>query len=388
MVFWTLTLAYFLSYFFRSANAVIASDLTAALRLSDADLGLMTAAFYLGFAGSQLPIGWALDRYGVRVVQTVLLGVAVVGALTFSVADSLFTAALARALLGVGLAGCLMAAFKAFAQWFSPERQATVTGALMALGVLGAMGAASPLAWLSGVAGWRTVFVYGAVFTVVSALLIFAFVRDQPRDQPQQPLESTPFKPLEPRLLLIAVTNFFAAGALLSIQTLWGGKFLFDQYGLEKPAVGALLTVLNLGVFVGYAGIGWLADRYGVVRVARVGLGLFAVCLFGLAVRVPPEFLPTVYFAFGACGTINLLLLFHAKRLYPAALTGRATTLVNTFGIFGTFLLQTGMGVVVDALPTQGYALGFAGMALGLVVTGALYARGQGEPSLEAQEAR
>ena len=92
-VFWSLVLAYFLSYFFRSANAIIAPDLTLALHLSRGDLGLMTAVFYLSFAGGQLPIGWAFDRFGVRFVQPVLLGVAVIGALLFSAAESVWIAA-------------------------------------------------------------------------------------------------------------------------------------------------------------------------------------------------------------------------------------------------------------------------------------------------------
>ena len=372
-MFWTLTLAYFLSYFFRSANAVIAPELSSELRLSSGDLGLMTSLFYLSFAGSQIPIGWALDTYGVRVVQPVLLSIAVLGSVLFSVSSNLVTAGLARALLGIGLAGCLMAAFKAFAQWFPPERQATITGYLMALGVLGALGASTPLAVISDQTGWRSVFVYGAALTVIAAALIALLVRDAPaRSAPRAGTSSFNF--LEPTLLRIALVNFFGAGGLLSIQTLWGGKFLFDVYKLDKPQVGELLTVLNLGVLIGYGAIGWLADRYGLARVVLSGVAAFVVCLCLLAASVPLPMLGAVYFAFGVFGTSNLLLLTHARRLYPAALTGRATTFVNMFGIGGTFLLQALIGVIVGAFPSSGYAISFGLVALGLGLTLMLYA--------------
>ncbi len=65
-VFVLFTLAYFLSYFFRSANAVIAPDLTREMGLDAATLGLMTSLFYLAFAAVQLPLGGALDRWGPR----------------------------------------------------------------------------------------------------------------------------------------------------------------------------------------------------------------------------------------------------------------------------------------------------------------------------------
>lgn len=380
LVFWTLTLAYFLSYFFRSANAVIAPELSTELRLSSGDLGLMTSLFYLSFAGSQIPIGWALDTYGVRLVQPVLLCVAVLGSLLFSVSSSLVTAGLARALLGIGLAGCLMAAFKAFAQWFPPERQATITGYLMALGVLGALGASTPLALISSQTGWRSVFVYGAGLTVFAAALIALLVRDAPQTAAPraEPSRATPaassFNFLDPTLLRISLINFFGAGGLLSIQTLWGGKFLFDVYGLAKPQVGELLTVLNLGVLIGYGAIGWLADRYGLTKVVLSGISAFIACLCLLAAGVPLPVLGAVYFAFGVFGTSNLLLLTHARRLYPAALTGRATTFVNMFGIGGTFLLQALIGVIVGASPNGGYAISFGLLALGLGLTLLLYA--------------
>lgn len=380
LVFWTLTLAYFLSYFFRSANAVIAPELSTELRLSSGDLGLMTSLFYLSFAGSQIPIGWALDTYGVRLVQPVLLSVAVLGSLLFSVSSSLVTAGLARALLGIGLAGCLMAAFKAFAQWFPPERQATITGYLMALGVLGALGASTPLALISSQTGWRSVFVYGAGLTVIAAALIALLVRDAPQTAAPraEPSRATPaassFNFLDPTLLRISLINFFGAGGLLSIQTLWGGKFLFDVYGLAKPQVGELLTVLNLGVLIGYGAIGWLADRYGLTKVVLSGISAFIACLCLLAAGVPLPVLGAVYFAFGVFGTSNLLLLTHARRLYPAALTGRATTFVNMFGIGGTFLLQALIGVIVGASPNGGYAISFGLLALGLGLTLLLYA--------------
>lgn len=380
LVFWTLTLAYFLSYFFRSANAVIAPELSTELRLSSGDLGLMTSLFYLSFAGSQIPIGWALDTYGVRLVQPVLLSVAVLGSLLFSVSSSLVTAGLARALLGIGLAGCLMAAFKAFAQWFPPERQATITGYLMALGVLGALGASTPLALISSQTGWRSVFVYGAGLTVFAAALIALLVRDAPQTAAPraEPSRATPaassFNFLDPTLLRISLINFFGAGGLLSIQTLWGGKFLFDVYGLAKPQVGELLTVLNLGVLIGYGAIGWLADRYGLTKVVLSGISAFIACLCLLAAGVPLPVLGAVYFAFGVFGTSNLLLLTHARRLYPAALTGRATTFVNMFGIGGTFLLQALIGVIVGASPNGGYAISFGLLALGLGLTLLLYA--------------
>ena len=48
---------YYLSYLFRSINALIAGDLVAELGLGAADLGLLTSAYFLVFAAVVLPCG-------------------------------------------------------------------------------------------------------------------------------------------------------------------------------------------------------------------------------------------------------------------------------------------------------------------------------------------
>lgn len=375
-MFWLLTSAYFMSYFFRSTNAVIAPDLTRELGLSAANLGLMTSVFYAAFALAQIPIGLCLDRFGPRVVQPMLLGIAVAGSLSFASAHSLAVLTVARALLGIGLGGSLMAAFKAFSLWYPTSRNATVTGFLMAIGALGALAAARPLEWLSGLSGWRSIFVIGAALTVVFALCIAVFVRNHPPGTPW-PKPSSLTNPLEalrdPRVWRIAMLNFFVAGGLLSIQTLWAGPFLTDAYRL--PSAGGLVGVMAVGVALGYFGIGWLADRFGIVRVAVLILLGLIVCEIALAARVPIQALAVVYFAFGAFGTGNLLLLSHARAIFPPELTGRVTTTANMFGIGGTFVLQWLIGVVVSAFPrSQGhyppeaYSLAFGSLALCTVI--------------------
>jgi len=65
--------AYILSYAFRSVNAVIAPELMADLKISNAQLGLLSAAYFVGFSAMQIPLGIALDKFGVRRVESILL---------------------------------------------------------------------------------------------------------------------------------------------------------------------------------------------------------------------------------------------------------------------------------------------------------------------------
>src|SRR5262249_10208311 len=97
-VFLPFVAGYYLSYLFRTVNAVIAAPLTAELGLGAGDLGLLTAVYFLTFAAAQIPIGVLLDRYGPRRIQSTLLVYAAAGAALFAASDNFFLLLVGRAL--------------------------------------------------------------------------------------------------------------------------------------------------------------------------------------------------------------------------------------------------------------------------------------------------
>lgn len=386
-VFGCFTAAYFLSYFFRSANAVLAPDLSAELNLGAAELGLMTSLFFAAFAAVQLPLGVALDKLGPRWMTPALMVVGVAGSVLFAAAPSFAWLALGRALIGVGMAGILMGALTAFSRWFPARRYATVSGLLVGIGSTGALVAAAPLAWLNTVMGWRGVFGWGALVIALVALSIVLFTRNAP------PGEAAPHAPTRAaggmgavfgdlRFWRIAVLVFFTNGTLLAFQGLWAGPYLFDIYRLGRVEAGGVLAWLSVGATLGFALAGWLADRLGLTRVVVVGSALFVALQAGLAVTPPALALPGLLLAFGLSGAASMLLLTQARLAFPAHLTGRAVTAVNVFGIGGTFLLQSLMGVLIGAFPKdaaghyppEAYALTLSLSALGTLLALLFYA--------------
>jgi MFS family permease len=112
---------YFLSYTYRTVNAVIGPVLVDELGLDAAGLGLLTSAYFIAFAAIQLPLGILLDRFGPRRVEACLLLCAAAGAVVFGLSRDLSQLALGRALIGLGVSCCLMASFKANTQFWPPE---------------------------------------------------------------------------------------------------------------------------------------------------------------------------------------------------------------------------------------------------------------------------
>ncbi len=380
LIFGLFTAAYFLSYFFRSANAVIAPDLSAEMGLDAAQLGLMTSLFFATFAAAQIPLGVGLDRWGPRWVTPGLMLFGALGSLVFGLSPSFAGLAVGRALIGVGMAGVLMGSLKAFSRWFPANRFATVSGLLVGIGSSGALIAATPLAWLNSTVGWRAVFLMGAAITLGVALAIMIWVRNTPPGETwagsQQKLGSLGQVFTSRRFWQIAPLNFFFAGTLLAFQGLWAGPYLFDVLHLGKIEAGNVLLLLGIGTTLGFTGSGWLADRLGLTRVIVATATVFVLCQVALILQPPLPVVRLVYILFGFTGAFNIMLLAHGRVVFPDEITGQVVSAVNLFGMCGTFLLQWWMGLIVGAFPVsvagqyppQAYAAALAFTAAGTFI--------------------
>ncbi|MEM7335248.1 MAG: MFS transporter [Chloroflexota bacterium] len=345
------TSAYFLSYFYRSANAVISPDLTSDLGLTAAQLGLTTSIFFATFAAVQLPLGVGLDRWGPRWVTPSFMFVGVAGSLIFASANSFLVLSLGRGLIGIGMAGILMGSLKMFSQWFSSERFATVSGLLVGIGSTGALFAATPLAWLNGEFGWRSVFVGMGGITLAVAGTIMLLARNTPPGvewpKPESRQGGLGQVLKDGRFWRVTPVTFFVSGTMQGFQGLWAAPYLFDNYGLTDIEGGNILLLIGVGATTGFLSSGWLADRLGLTRIVLLGTGLFTLCQFLLAANPPLWVVTVLFFLFGFSGAFSILLLSHVRRIFPDAITGRAITAVNLFGFGGTFLIQWLMGVVI-----------------------------------------
>src|SRR5271165_2073775 len=163
---------YFLSYFYRTINAVISAELTSTMNLRASDLGLLTAVYFLSFAAMQLPLGVALDRYGPRRVQGVLLLVAAIGAALFGSAQTLAGFIIGRALIGLGVAAALIAGLKSIRLWFPKEHLPVLNGCFIMLGTLGAIAATATAELIVAWIGWRALFAGLAAVTAACAVAI------------------------------------------------------------------------------------------------------------------------------------------------------------------------------------------------------------------------
>jgi MFS family permease len=376
---------YFLSFLFRSINAVIAPDLMRDTGVGAAGLGLLTAAFFIGFAAVQLPLGVLLDRYGAARVQAGLLCAAAAGAALFAVAQGATGLLLARALIGVGCAGGLMAAFKSIVRWYPPERLAFVNGCYLAVGGLGAVAATRPVEVALGFVDWRALFFALAVLSLLSAAAIFVQVprgdgtpRPTPWRTQLRELRRILSDRLFWRLIPISVAGM---GGTLAIQGLWAGPWLGEGVGLPRAEVADRLMALGLAMTVGFVLNGWIADRLrarGVGSVTTMALGTVpaVIAIGAIALRVDPAGW-WHWAVLGLFGQVTAIVYPALSRHFGTEFAGRAGT-ANALLVFtGIFALQYAMGLIVDlwprgadgAYPPQAYQAAFGAVVVALIAS-------------------
>lgn len=363
-----LACAYVLVFFHRTAPAAIAGELTRDFAVGPASLGVLAASYFWIYTLMQIPTGVLADTLGPK--RIVALGglIAGLGSIVFALADTLGVAVIGRALVGLGVSFPFIALLKINAAWF-PERQfATLSGLTMFIGNLGAAFAATPLAWLVGVISWRTVFVCMGLLSIALATLTWLRVRDRPEDAGLPTLRELSGKAAHaPRtndwragLRQVAgnraswpglFVNTGIAGSFFSFAGLWGVPYLMNAHGMDR-ALAAQHATLMLVVFAfSCLFVGRLSDRLQRRKPVMLVLGaIYLLCWLPLVLgsALSPLAGYALFALIGVSASAFTLSWACAKEVNPPALSGMATSLVNTGCFLGAAIEQPLVGWVIE----------------------------------------
>lgn len=378
--------AYLISYALRTVNAAIAPQLTREFGLDAAALGLLTAAYFLAFAFTQIPLGQWLDRYRPRRVESVLLLSCALGCFIFASASSSTGLIVGRAFIGAGVAACLMATIRTFGLWLPAERLPAMNGYMLAVGNAGAIASTAPALWLLQMMSWQQMFVAIGIISLLLSATLAVVVPDPPAANPETPgdaaVEGEPRRQGlravigNPLFWAVAPITCFSNAIGLSVQGLWAGPWLVDVARMAPRDIGGYLLLISAGMLVANVALGKLMTTLilrGVSGSWFAALGCLGALLGQLPFLLSWTAHPAlVMIGFGLTHVAGNLVFAALFPMFPASVRGRLSTTLN-FLMFGLgFLLQWGIGLVVNRFPTgetgryaaQGYETAFAIMAV------------------------
>lgn len=357
-VFLYFAFAYFLSYAFRAVNAVIAPELIADLQISHSELGLLSSAYFVGFAVMQIPLGLALDRFGARRTESVLLLFALLGTSVFAYADSLWGLTLGRLLIGIGVSACLMASFTAYRRWFSVEQQSQLASGMLVFGTAGALVTTIPIQWALPFIGWR------GSFWILAVLVAIAFVGirlgipnfdDHPASKKTEIAEASfglkeiLCHPFFLRMLPIGIINH---GGFLALQTLWLGPWMIEVLGFDSTFTAQVLFLFNGVMLLGYALNAWFLPRANAkgFKTLNYVKWLLAIGLVGqfLAISIDSTWSWILWIVVALTATGHILGQSTVITAFPSRNAGVAATSYNLLIFVGAFIFQWGIGWAID----------------------------------------
>ncbi len=319
--------------------------------LAQADIGFSDAQFgWLAALGVALTVpgrvfvGRLVDRFGPRVVYSVLLAVAAVPVALLGTAQTFGQLAALR--LCIGLVGCgFVVGIRMIADWFPPRQLGLVQGIYGGWGNAGSALAALLLPGAALLFGWRVALSLAAVPLLVWAVVYWFGVSDVPAGRVfrRRPIESS-YSPWKDRATMTLALVYLATFGSELCVVAFLPKLFYDRFGMSIFMAGICAALFPLMNLVARPGGGWLADRFGRKRVLLVALGCAVVAypLLGAAPTLPLAILAVVFA--GASVQAADGAVFATVPLVSPLDTGRVAGIVGAAGNVGGFLFPLAFG--------------------------------------------
>lgn len=346
-------LFFFYAWVLRVAPSVMIGELMRDLAVGGAVLGNLSAFYFYGYAGMQVPVGVLLDRFGPRRLMTVAGLVCALGCVLFASSTAFAAVAAGRFLVGASAAFSLVSAMAVAGQWFSARRFALLSGLAMMMGMAGGVFGQAPLRVAVERVGWRETMLMLGAGGVMIALSAWLTVRDRTRGSGSllAALGGLGAVIRRPQNWLIAIAGMGTSTPLLGFAGLWGVPFLAATHGLDQTRAAAVTSAMFVGWGAGAPIFGWFSDRIGLRRLPFV-VGV-AVCLVSIAAIVYLPALPVtavtaLSFLCGFGGSAQILAFATAREQNPPSQSGTCIGVVNGMVTSAGALYQPLTGWLLD----------------------------------------
>jgi sugar phosphate permease len=361
-VIWGVALAaYLLAVFHRSSLAVAGLEAAERFGISAAQLATFTTVQLVVYAGMQIPVGLALDRFGPRRLLVIGAVVMTTGQVLFAFIDDYTVAILARVLVGVGDAMTFTCVLRLITTWFPARRVPLVTQLTGATGQVGMVLAALPMTWAFSELGWTTTYLAAAGVGALVTVLVLLLIKDAPgtwrRRGPRISLASVR-RDLgaswsHPGTRLGFWTHFTTQFSATTLGLLWGYPFLVRGEGRSPHEAALLLTVLTVSLVLAGPVLAALTSWRPYHRSDLVMGIVLAIAGVWTVVLVwpgdaPTWLLVTLVIVVGIGGPASVIGFEYGREFNPDARLGAAIGIINQGGFYASLLLVVAIGLVLD----------------------------------------
>lgn len=357
------SLFFFYDFIQMNIFSVINVPLMHDFHLNAAQLGTLSAYFFMSNALFLIPVGTILDRISTKktILYTLLIGI--VSMLCLSFVHTLGMAKLFRFTSGITSAFCFLSCVRLASRWFPPQRFALVMGFIVTMAMIGGVVAQTPAALLVQHFGWRGTLQIDALFGFVIWGLCCVFVQDFPQGKKQvfQAAEQQLAQHSYWRITLRTIFRFQVwVGACYTclmnlpicvLGGIWGTLYLRYVHHLPMIQASEIIALLFFGTIVGSPACGWLSDRVGRRRWPMLVGALLSIISFSpLVMHLQLGFsqLALIFFLVGFFTSTQILSYPYVSEINHISVTATAVSVVSFVTIGSLSFFQPLFGWLVD----------------------------------------
>lgn len=350
--------------------SIIGIQIKQDLGLNETQFGLLVATPILTGSISRMFLGLWTEKYGGRVVFTVLMLATSVAVFLLSTITTYIMFLVAA--LGIGLAGGSFIVGVAYtSRWFDKSKQGTALG-IFGAGNVGAAVTNFGAPFLLVAIGWQKTAIVYSIGLAIMAVIFFLFSEEDPhtkarKEKGEKPVDTaTQLEPLRHlQVWRFALYYFFVFGAFVALAS-WLPRYYVGAYGLEITTAGMLAALYAMPASIFRALGGWMSDKWGARSVMYWTFLVSLVCLFLLSypetsyivkgIEGPIEFsfgigvvfFTVLTFILGFFMSLGKAAVFKHIPVYYPNHVGSVGGLVGMIGGLGGFILPITFGALND----------------------------------------
>jgi ACS family D-galactonate transporter-like MFS transporter len=264
-----LTIGWMIAYVDRISMSAALADkaFVQEFGLTNIARGWLGSAVFWAYAVVQLPMGWLVDRYGVKWPYAICFTLWCIAAAATGMADTLTHLVLLRIAIGVTEAVVIPASYRYIANAFDESRKGMATGIFSLGGKMGPAIGASVAAWLIATYSWKAMFVVTGCVGLLWLLPWLLMVRNDFPSKEQLVVAKRRAASVPLRNLLASPVVWggllmtFCYSYFVFYSATWMPAYLVEQRGLSLKESGFYTFLSFTCVAVVAVGAAWAADR-------------------------------------------------------------------------------------------------------------------------------
>lgn len=353
---WLIPLLFFAYQFIlRLWPSLTMQEIMAKFSIDATQFGILSAMYYIGYAGMQIPVAILLDRFSVKAIISLFMVIGSVSSFIFTTTDSWTLALVGRFLVGFASSIGFLGTAKVISLWFPKSQYGYMIGLTFSFGLLGAVYGGYPLNFMIETLGSTGTGKIISAVGILLSLLSFAFLSHPP----QSAHESSDYFTLQdfkevirnPAIITLSIINFLMVGALEGFADIWGVQFIMTSYHIPKDTSAALVTMIYLGMLFGGPLLARVSQRIGgpyVILISGIAITfLFILILFQCSL-LTPFILRICLFLVGIFCCYQVVIFATSEAYVKSSVLGLSVAFLNCINMLGGSFFHSVIGRLMD----------------------------------------